>query len=78
MKCKLTRIKTLMLGKIESKRIREQQRMRYLDSITDSTDTNLSKLRERVRRKQWHPTLVLLPGKSHRQRGLVGCSPWGR
>ena len=30
-----------------------------------------------VRRRQWHPTLVLLPGKSHGQRSLVGCSPWG-
>ena len=29
-------------------------------------------------RRQWHPTPVLLPGKSHRRRGLVGCSPWGR
>ena len=29
------------------------------------------------RRRQWHPTPVLLPGKSHRQRSLVGCSPWG-
>ena len=28
-------------------------------------------------RRQWHPTLVLLPGKSHEQRSLVGCSPWG-
>ena len=28
-------------------------------------------------RKQWHPTPVLLPGKSHRWRSLVGCSPWG-
>ena len=27
-------------------------------------------------RRQWHPTLVLLPGKSHGQRSLVGCSPW--
>ena len=26
---------------------------------------------------RWHPTPVLLPGKSHGQRGLVGCSPWG-
>ena len=31
-----------------------------------------------VRRKRWHPTLVLLPGKSHGQRSLVGCSPWDR
>ena len=30
------------------------------------------------RRKQWQPTPVLLPGKSHGQRSLVGCSPWGR
>ena len=29
-------------------------------------------------RRQWHPTPVLLPGKSHGQRNLVGCSPWGR
>ena len=29
-------------------------------------------------RKQWHPTPVLLPGKSHEWRSLVGCSPWGR
>ena len=30
-----------------------------------------------IRRRQWHPTAVLLPGKSHGQRSLVGCSPWG-
>ena len=30
------------------------------------------------RRRQWHPTPVLLPGKAHGQRSLVGCSPWGR
>ena len=30
------------------------------------------------RRRQWQPTPVLLPGKSHGRRGLVGCSPWGR
>ena len=30
------------------------------------------------RRKQWHPTSELLPGKSHGRRSLVGCSPWGR
>ena len=29
------------------------------------------------RRRQWHPTLVLLPGKSHGRRSLVGGSPWG-
>ena len=30
------------------------------------------------RRRQWHPTPVLLPGKSHGCRSLEGCSPWGR
>ena len=30
------------------------------------------------RRRQWHSTLVLLPGKSHGQRSLVGCRLWGR
>ena len=32
----------------------------------------------RGRRRQWQPTPVLLPGKSHGRRSLVGCSPWGR
>ena len=31
-----------------------------------------------VQRRQWYPTPVLLPGKSHGWRSLVGCSPWGR
>ena len=30
-----------------------------------------------IERRQWHPTPVLLPGKSHGWRSLVGCSPWG-
>ena len=33
---------------------------------------------EALWRRQWHPNPVLLPGKSHGQRSLVGCSPWGR
>ena len=41
-------VKTLMLGKIEGKRKRGQQRMRWLDSITDSINTTLNKLREIV------------------------------
>ena len=39
---------------------------------------NLAGCRECSRRRQWHHTPVLLPGKSHGWRSLVGCSPWGR
>ena len=47
--------KTLMLGKIEGGRRRGQQRMRWLDSITDSIDMNLNKFQEIVEdRGAWH------------------------
>ena len=50
--------KTLMLGKIEGRRRRGQQRMRWLDSITNSMDMNLNRLQEMVKdRAAWHAAI---------------------
>ena len=45
--------------------------------VTAPSLVALTPPRNNPRRRQWHPTPVLLPGKSHGRRSLVGCSPWG-
>ena len=56
--------KTLMLGKMESRRRRGQQRMRWLDGITDSVDVSLSKLREMARYRETWAAVVHVVAKS--------------
>jgi len=57
---------TLMLGKIEGKRMRGRQRMRWLDGVTDSMDMNLSKFQETVKSQEAFTSLQAC------------CSPWSR
>ena len=45
--------------------------------LTSDTGNVISSSHMSQQRRRWHPTPVLLPGKSHRQRSLVGYSPWG-
>ena len=59
--------KTLMLGKTEGKRRRQWQRIRWLESITDSMDTNLSKLREVVKDREAWRAAVHVVSKSQTQ-----------
>ena len=64
----------------EFQRIARRDKKAFLSNQCKEIEENnrMGKTRDIFRRRQWHPTPVLLPGKSHGQRSRVGCSPWGR
>ena len=69
-------VKTLMLGKTEGRRRRGQQRMRWLDGITDLMDMNLSKFQEIVKvREAWH---AIVHGAAKRRTQLSDWTKKGR
>ena len=52
--------------------------MRVSAPLSSGCSLTIERLQCNVWRRQWHPTPVLLPGKSHGWRSLVGCSPWSQ
>ena len=58
--------------------IRENISIQKKSKKASAGKRHLENRRDKVWRRQWHPTPVLLPGKSHGRRSLVGCRPWGR
>ena len=59
-------------------RIARRDKKAFLSDKCEEIEENnrMGKTRDLVWRRQWHPTPVLLPGKSHGRRSLVGSSPW--
>ena len=63
----------------EFQRIARRDKKAILSDQCEKIEENnrMGKTRDLFWRRQWHPTPVLLPGKSHGQRSLVGCGLWG-
>ena len=70
------------LSQDRTKEIRVQSKQNNLDIRKNSWRMKMINIKQKYlqnpQRRRWHPTPVLLPGKSHGLRSLVGCSPWGR
>ena len=64
----------------EFQRIARRDKKAFFSNQCKEIEENnrMGKTRDLFWRRQWHPTPVLLPGKSHGRRSLVGSSPWGR
>ena len=64
----------------EFQRIARRDKKTFLSDQCKEIEENnrMGKTSTKRWRRQWHPTPILLPGKSHGRRSLVGCSPWGR
>ena len=58
--------------------IHQTKRKTYFPLYIESKKAKSAREGEIMVARQWHPTPVLLPGKSHGRRSLVGSSPWGR
>ena len=63
--------------RVDGGKFRGRQERRTVSLGTREGRAEINKSYSMTRRRQWHPTPVLLPGKPHGQRSLVGCSPWG-
>ena len=74
-----TQFLVILRCKIQSKRANQickmiQEHNFYIGNFSRNV-ISFKILSQKIRRRQWHPTPVFLPGKSHGQRSLVGCSP---
>ena len=66
------------LEKMQESINKDLEELKNKHTKTNNTITEIKNTLEEIWRRQWNPTPVLLPGKSHGWRSLVGCSPWGR